>query len=59
MKQKLVIIYRHTVLQETEKLDQSLIDQHLGMLCFYGNTRRSNFLWTQHFDWRLVCEPIV
>jgi len=37
----------------------SLIDHNLSMLCFCENIRRSNLLWTQHFDRRRVCNPTV
>jgi len=35
MKQKSVIPHWYTIFHETEKLDRSLIDQCLGMLCFF------------------------
>jgi hypothetical protein len=53
-KRQFVVNHRYLVLQETEKLDRSLIDHHLGLLCFYENTKRGNFLWAQHFDRRCV-----
>ena len=42
--QQLVITRRHTILQHTEKkkLDRSSKDQHLSVLHFYENIRRSN-----------------
>jgi hypothetical protein len=59
MKRQFVVTHQYTVLLETEKLCRSLIDQHLSMLCFYESIRRSNFLCTQHFDRRHVCNPTV
>jgi len=35
MKQQSVVPHRYTILQETEKLYRSLIDQRLSMLCFF------------------------
>jgi hypothetical protein len=44
MKERFVATHRDTVSEETEKrLHRSLIDQHLNMLYFYGNIRRSDF----------------
>jgi len=34
----------HNFYRRWKKLDRSLIDKHLSMLCFYKNTRRSNFV---------------
>ena len=35
MKQQFVVNHRYTVLQEAEKVDRSVIDQHLSMVCLY------------------------
>jgi len=43
MKQQFVLTHRYTVLQETEELDRSSVDQHLSMLCFYEHIRTRNF----------------
>jgi hypothetical protein len=43
MKQQFFMGHRYTILQETEILDRSLIDQHVSMLCFYENVRASSF----------------
>jgi hypothetical protein len=50
MKQQFVITHQYTVLQQTEQLDQSLMDQQLSMLCFLKMLELAIFLWTQHFD---------
>jgi hypothetical protein len=54
MKRWFVVTHRCWIVQETEKLDRSLIDKHWSVLWFYKNIRRNNFLWTQHFDRRCV-----
>jgi len=35
MKQQFVVNHRYTVLQETEEVDRSVIDEHISMVCFY------------------------
>jgi hypothetical protein len=45
---KYLLTWHTTMLQETKKkLDRSLTDQHLSMLCFYWNIRTNSFffLW--------------
>jgi len=52
MKEQFVVTHPDTVSEETERrLDRLLIDQHLSLLCFYGNIRRSEFfcVYTQFF----------
>lgn len=39
----------HNFYRRWKKLDRSLIDKHLNMLCFYKNTRRSNLVWDTTF----------
>jgi hypothetical protein len=43
MKQQLNVTHRHTVLQETEKHDRFLVDQHLSVLCIYDNRSTNSF----------------
>jgi hypothetical protein len=43
MKQRIVLTHWYTVLEETKKLDRSL----MGMLCLYGNVRTNNFVFVR------------
>jgi hypothetical protein len=43
MKQQFNVTHWHAVLQETEKHNRSLVDQHLGVLCIYDNRSTNSF----------------
>ena len=48
MKRRFVISHRYTFLPKTEDRDQSSVDQHLCMLCFYRNIRTGSFFFCGH-----------
>jgi hypothetical protein len=43
MKKQFIITHQHTILQEGKKLDISLTDQYMNMLCFYKTIQGKQF----------------
>jgi hypothetical protein len=59
MKQQFVIKHQYTVLEQTEQLDQSLMDQQLSMLCFFENVRTCNIFVDTTFWLNVFFDPTV
>jgi hypothetical protein len=43
MKQQIVVTHRYTVLKEREKIDRSIINQHVGIWCFLRKYEKQFF----------------